>query len=596
MDDKKICFIWSINDEELFQESLLYVQSLNIPEGYVIESIEIRESNYMAKGYNEAMNSSDAKYKVYMHQDVYIINKNFIYDILRIFENEEVGLIGVIGSENIPTSGVWWESKALYGKVYDSHTGKMDLLQFQNFNSSFKSVKCVDGLIMITQYDITWREDIFTGWHFYDLSQSMEFVKNGYKVVIPRQEESWCIHDCGIVNTRNGYEFYRNIFLNDYLFETSNNDNKTKKLSFVTLLPGVSDVHLTKDVGMIPYTMQKNFGYDAYIACYDAETLTSQESQLDGLKLDFIEPCSGSNDGNGYTFNQEIDGYAYLIKNSKKIDVLQLYHLVGRTFKWIELYKYLNPSGKIYLKLDADNGIKNVKISDYMKNILQICDLISVETIDLYNYLNNELGINVAYIPNGFYDAEGKTDIKYEEKENVICTVGRIGTTQKATEILMEAFLTVMDRLPEWKLKIVGPVEESFFSYIENYLKLNPDARHRVIFTGEINDKKDLKAEYLRSKIFCLPSRWESFGIALVEAISNGCYVIGTNIASVWDITKNKEYGDIFEIDDVNGLANSLLKACNDEDKLRKVCKEVQEFAYNRFNWTNICAKIDRLL
>lgn len=48
---------------------------------------------------------------------------------------------------------------------------------------------------MITQYDIPWREDIFKGWHFYDISQSMEFHKINLEVVVAAQKQVWCIHE-----------------------------------------------------------------------------------------------------------------------------------------------------------------------------------------------------------------------------------------------------------------------------------------------------------------------------------------------------------------------------------------------------------------
>ena len=69
---------------------------------------------------------------------------------------------------------------------------------------------------MITQYDLSWREDIFDGWHFYDLSQSIEFLRKGLNIVVPSQQTSWCIHDCGYVNASNEFEEYRNKFLDTY--------------------------------------------------------------------------------------------------------------------------------------------------------------------------------------------------------------------------------------------------------------------------------------------------------------------------------------------------------------------------------------------
>jgi|GEM_PF-309796 len=217
MNEKKICFISCVNDHQLYKESLYYINQLEIPEGYEIECICVEDAISMTQGYNKAMKESDAKYKVYLHQDVYIINKSFIRDVLDVFNSDnKVGMLGMAGAKTIPTNGVWEESTHKYGEVYESHTGKMELLQLNKVESNYEEVKVIDGFIIITQYDIPWREDIFDGWYFYDVSQSIEFASKGYKVVIPEQEEVWCIHDCGILNVKNGYESYRNIFLEEY--------------------------------------------------------------------------------------------------------------------------------------------------------------------------------------------------------------------------------------------------------------------------------------------------------------------------------------------------------------------------------------------
>ncbi|MDB0440905.1 glycosyltransferase family protein [Clostridioides difficile] len=218
MNNKKICFISCVNDERLYDECLVYINSLDIPKDFSIETLALRGANSIASAYNKAIREVDAKYKVYLHQDTFIINKNFIYDILDIFNNNvDVGMIGVAGVKDVPVNGVWWDSDNRVGKVYDSHTGKMDIYEFNDFEGDFDEVMAIDGLIMITQYDLLWREDKFDGWHFYDLSQSMEFKQNNYKVVVPNQDKPWCMHDSGIANISNGYNEYRMRFVKEYI-------------------------------------------------------------------------------------------------------------------------------------------------------------------------------------------------------------------------------------------------------------------------------------------------------------------------------------------------------------------------------------------
>ncbi|QJW46345.1 hypothetical protein HA075_11265 [bacterium BFN5] len=221
MNSKKICFITCVNNDEVYQECLLYIHNLDIPQGYSVETVSVKEAVSMASGLNQAMQKSDAKYKVYLHQDVFIINRKFIHDMLHIFENPSIGLIGVIGCSLIPENGVWWEAERIFGQVYDSHRGFIEKLAFSQLEGEYQEVDCIDGLMMITQVDIPWRDDLFTGWHFYDLSQSREFRRNHYQVVVPHQSESWCIHDCGLTRVCNEYNLYREIFIQEYLQEDS---------------------------------------------------------------------------------------------------------------------------------------------------------------------------------------------------------------------------------------------------------------------------------------------------------------------------------------------------------------------------------------
>ncbi|WP_435922713.1 glycosyltransferase family protein [Paenibacillus sp. DYY-L-2] len=218
MNNHKICFISCVNDEELYEESLKYIKALEVPENYELEFVAITDARSMAEGYNRGLRLTDAKYKIYLHQDVFIINKQIIMDVLNLFEKHpKIGMLGVIGAKQIPETGIWWEATEQYGKVIEnSFNSKMRILSVGDVLNDINLVAAVDGLIMITQYDLPWREDLFDGWHFYDVSQCMEFIRTGYYVGVPKQEKPWVIHDCGIANM-DSYEKYRQSFLYNYM-------------------------------------------------------------------------------------------------------------------------------------------------------------------------------------------------------------------------------------------------------------------------------------------------------------------------------------------------------------------------------------------
>lgn len=219
--NQKICFITCVNDRNRYEKALSYIKALRVPSGYAVEHICINDAKYLTEAYNRGMRKTSAKYKVYMHQDVYITNPNFISSIINIFEkNKGIGMLGMAGAKTLPGNGIWHHSSLKYGNLIHIPypDGKQVPWRYGNFKNEYEIVKCIDGLMMITQYDVPWREDIFTGWHFYDTSQSIEFIKAGYNVAVPRMDKIWCIHDCpkSEKDRHKNYDKYRQIFVNEY--------------------------------------------------------------------------------------------------------------------------------------------------------------------------------------------------------------------------------------------------------------------------------------------------------------------------------------------------------------------------------------------
>ena len=215
-DDNKICFVTCVNNETLYEKCLSFLKQLIVPPNITVEYKAVRDASSMCEGYNTAIKESDARYKVYLHQDVYITYSYFIHRLLKLFEERSIGLAGVIGAQTLPESCVWWESGFRYGRVIDSSSGFLFEQKHRlHLKNKYEEVVAVDGLIMATQYDLPWRADLFKGWHFYDVSQCLEFRRAGYKVVVPMQPCSQVTHVCGVTELA-GYFEYRDIFRAEY--------------------------------------------------------------------------------------------------------------------------------------------------------------------------------------------------------------------------------------------------------------------------------------------------------------------------------------------------------------------------------------------
>ena len=365
---------------------------------------------------------------------------------------------------------------------------------------------------------------------------------------------------------------------------------------------------LGKDNGMIPIYMSEKLGYDSKILTVNLKNdLPDSERGVEFVKVKRKFPF--------------LSNFAYWTKLVKRYNIfihiywhnfIFLFHVSRCSYWYAHFYKKLNPNGFIYVKADFNLAVyqkewnivnskpkslreffrKRRESAEYdkRKKLIPMTDLISYESLEAYEFMKDSYaGIDTKtktiYLPNG-YDNEIIDKIKVktlEEKENIILTVGRWGTEAKNTELLLETFKEI--DLKDWKVYLVGSIDKRFINYKENFFKENPHLVDKIIFTGEIKDREELYKYYNRAKVFVLPSRWESFGIVMVEAMAFGDYVITSNTCAAKDITNNNEVGKIIEIDSKKELKDEIIKTISGEidlkEKYEKTLNHVSNFKYS---------------
>lgn len=217
---RTILFVICINNEKLFVQAHKQLTQLIVPTGFEIEVMEIRNSSNMARSYNK-MAKVEATYKIYIHQDTFIIYNMMLIDLHKLFEKyPELGMIGLSGCKKMPADGVWWGAESLVGQVIEHRKDVYSLLKFDHGAleaEDYVPVESIDGYFMATRVDIPWREDLFDGFHFYDSSHSMEMQRAGYVVGVPVVQSPWCIHYNGDNYDKITYDWYRDIFVQHYL-------------------------------------------------------------------------------------------------------------------------------------------------------------------------------------------------------------------------------------------------------------------------------------------------------------------------------------------------------------------------------------------
>lgn len=202
MNPNKIECITCVNDEEKYEKCLACLKKLQVPEGMELSFRPVRGAKSMVDGYEQARKASDAKYKLYLHQDLFITEETFLLKLLETFQSDDaIGIIGVVGSEDIPQNGLWMKSGRLLGMIYDDCLTPGTLKKSQARTEAYPmEAMALDGCILATQHDVPWRTDVLTAWDYYDVSICLEHIRHGYRVVVLPQEEPCVTHWCGSLN------------------------------------------------------------------------------------------------------------------------------------------------------------------------------------------------------------------------------------------------------------------------------------------------------------------------------------------------------------------------------------------------------------
>lgn len=379
-----------------------------------------------------------------------------------------------------------------------------------------------------------------------------------------------------------------------------------KNLVLFFTIKEFEEVHLYKDVGLVPYYLCKEYDLNGKIV-YSNEIKKELPKQFRSLKLEeikFIKFPKLINKIDKFKILENISFYIYLLKNAKKIDYLMLFHYGLDKYFILKLYKLLNKHGKIYIKFDTEAKYKVTRKKNFLKNYFlkdlnKIKMLFSIETTSAYERILNEnpFGLkeekllkNLFYLPNGFdenYLEENKIKIKnFEEKENLMITVGRLGTKEKNNELLLEALEKI--ELKNWKVLLIGPYTEEFKKLYNNFIEKNQDKKDKVILIGNINNKELLYDYYNRAKVFILTSRWESYGLVLVEALRFGNFIITTDVGAARDITFNNRIGRILNSSESKVLNKSILECIQNQSKLKENYNLAIKLAKEKFLWNKI--------
>ena len=111
------------------------------------------------------------------------------------------------------------------------------------------------------------------------------------------------------------------------------------------------------------------------------------------------------------------------------------------------------------------------------------------------------------------------TDVQSSLLAKKIISIGRY-VYEKGNDLLLEAWSKVEKQRTDWSLDIYGMGNREPYERQMAQLGIDPQRCHLHGFLKDVNN------EYLSSSIFVLPSRFEGFGLVMIEAMASGLPVL----------------------------------------------------------------------
>ncbi len=210
------------------------------------------------------------------------------------------------------------------------------------------------------------------------------------------------------------------------------------------------------------------------------------------------------------------------------------------------------------------NPVRHTKLMDIFRKI-------TIAKMDHYVVLDKDTKIDmeincklkdIKIIPNPLTI---KVDEKSKLDSKIVLAVGRL-TKQKGFDLLLESWKIVSSKHNDWNLVIVGEGEE--YESLNNKIK-------NIGIEESVSIKpftRDIQQYYKNSSIFVLSSRYEGFGLVVLEAQAFGIPVVAFNCPTgPRNIINDGIDGYLVEAENIDKLAKQIIMLIKDKNIRTKV-------------------------
>ena len=208
-----------------------------------------------------------------------------------------------------------------------------------------------------------------------------------------------------------------------------------------------------------------------------------------------------------------------------------------------------------------------------LRNIIQrnIISII-VQNRDDYKIVHKDLNINkknIHLILSSGIQVNNKSKVNLKNKKPIVLLPARIVIEKGIIEFCKAAEILKM-KYPKWKFYLAGTLDYSSQSKIDFLYLDNLHKRQIINLMGHVENMKTL---YQKVSIVCLPSYREGFPKCLIEAASEGCAVLTSNVTGCKDAIIKGKTGDLFEVKNTSDLTKKIERLILDRKRREKYAK-----------------------
>lgn len=172
-----------------------------------------------------------------------------------------------------------------------------------------------------------------------------------------------------------------------------------------------------------------------------------------------------------------------------------------------------------------------------------------------------------------------------EYKDGTVLFVAKERFEEKGGRLLLDAFQKLTSVHP--KVKLIMVCERKYQALVESV----PNAVFKTSLPWE-----ELESLFHQAALFAMPALHEPWGLVYLEALASRCAVLGLERNALAEITGGGKHGFLVRHATPAAIADALISAFSDAEKLRSMAAAGQEHCLSTYSWARTAALIRQRL